>query len=177
MNISFLQACESGDPLLLFFQACETDNLPLVQSIAENSHLVFTTLIWNAGLYTACERGHLNIVRYVLLKGAEDVDIGLYYACKTGHLELVKFMVEKGASSFLSCLENACTGEYYDVVFFLLQTGIFQGIIWSNVDFLQQESIQLQLLSDGISRAQLTTVCDTTTLFTKLDERWIVCCK
>ena len=85
-------------------------------------------------LYIACQKGHLELVRLLVEKGA-GVDIEgcnmftpLYMACQKGHLEIVQVLLEMGADINKSnggwtSLIIACVRGHLDVVRLLLEKG------------------------------------------------------
>lgn len=44
----------------------------------------------------ACAGGHMEIVKWMLSKGVNNLNWGLYYASKGKHLEIAKLMLSKG---------------------------------------------------------------------------------
>jgi len=62
--------------------------------------------ITDVGLQSACVHGHLNIVKYLVQEGADansDGGYPLIYACEHGHLDIVKYLVENGANVYEEC--------------------------------------------------------------------------
>jgi hypothetical protein len=57
----------------------------------------------NECLYGACNGGHMEIVKYLESKGANDWNNGLYFACEGGQMEIMKYMIEKGANKCENC--------------------------------------------------------------------------
>ena len=48
-----------------------------------------------------------------------DVNVGLASACEGGHLDCVRFMIEKGANDWQWGLSNACNRPYNECVRFM----------------------------------------------------------
>jgi len=44
---------------------------------------------YNEGLFYACKKGHINIIKLMINKGADDFEWGLYYACLGGHTQML----------------------------------------------------------------------------------------
>ncbi len=105
---------------------------------------------WNYGFYAACMKGHLNIVKIMIEKGAKNLKLGLYYACKNGHLDvisslidpcidnldwglsgacergdlrIVKFMIRMGSNDWNWGLESACEGNRLGAVYLMIRMG------------------------------------------------------
>jgi len=57
------------------------------------------TLPINDGFENACLKGHLDIVEWMIKKGADNWNGGLFGACQGGYMEIIKLMIEKGANS------------------------------------------------------------------------------
>ena len=55
------------------------------------------------GLYGACKGGYIDIVKFMIKKGANHWDLGLGGACRNGHIDIVKLMIEKGATWCIYC--------------------------------------------------------------------------
>ena len=129
-------------------------------------------LDYNGGLHAACKGGHIYTAKLMMEKGEPsglDYNGGLREACKSGHLDVVKLMIEKGADDYTWALRGACKCHQYYVILFMLQRGATDP----HSTYLTQETNQLQLLSDGISRTQLKNAVGftyTEETFRKLDE-------
>jgi len=78
---------------------------------------------WNDGLIGASEAGHIDIVKFMIEKGANWWNYGLRYACKGGYLDIVKLMIEKGATSWNHGLKNACYRGHLDIVKLTIKKG------------------------------------------------------
>ena len=86
------------------------------------------TLLWNYGLYGACQGGHMDIVNLMIEKGADRWNSGLVYACSGGHIAIVKLMIEKGANQWNWGLEAACVGGHIDIVKIMIEKGATQCV-------------------------------------------------
>jgi hypothetical protein len=71
----------------------------------------------------ACHGGHLDIIKFMIEKGADDWNGGLYNACYGGQVDIVKFMIEKGAYNWNRGLYGACYGGHLDIVKFMIEKG------------------------------------------------------
>ena len=77
-------------------------------------------------LREAAEKGELPLVIHALQNGANIETVGrdaLYYASGNGHLDLVKYLVEKGADikGYFSLLSAPSRGGYIDIVKYLIE--------------------------------------------------------
>lgn len=108
--------------------ACYSNNLLAIELIMKwgTEHLGLTklntlnSLSLNNGLCGACYGGHIEIVKFMISKGATDYAAGLFaactgdgdedYACKNvmKYVEIIKLMVTYGASNFEMILKYAC---------------------------------------------------------------------
>jgi hypothetical protein len=64
--------------------ACISNKRELI-NIIENADI-------NYGFYGACKGGHLELVKEMIDKGANDIKNGIIIACEEGHLEIIKFL-------------------------------------------------------------------------------------
>ncbi len=77
-------------------------------------------------LTSACYRGHLNIIKYLVEHG---VNISVHHnkpllrACKSGKLEIVKYIVERGVDDS-NALRCASIYNRYEIVKYLVEKGI-----------------------------------------------------
>lgn len=78
---------------------------------------------WNGGMMHACDGGHLDIVKFMILQGANDWNTSLFWASRKGHLEIVKFMLLQGATNFDDCLNCACLCGDIDFVKTVVEKG------------------------------------------------------
>lgn len=89
------------------------------------------------GLASACEGGHMEIVKFMIAHGAYDWLEGLKQACESGHLEIVQFMISKiegdaegdedfedDKFAYWDCaLGCACKGGHMDVIQLMISKG------------------------------------------------------
>lgn len=77
----------------------------------------------NIGLEVACKAGYLNIVLFMIEKGANEWNRGLYGACYGGYNDIALLMIEKGANDWNRGLWNACQGGHIDLVYLMTEKG------------------------------------------------------
>ena len=71
-------------------------------------------------------RGHLNIAKLMISKGANNFVESMSYACWGGQMEIIKFLIEKYPNTSFDwnySLGSACKGGHIDVIKFLLEKG------------------------------------------------------
>ena len=142
------------------FQVCLTGEIELVfQYVKRNS-----IWDWNYGLQGACQGGNVSIVEFIIKKGASQWNFGLQGACCGGHMHLVELMIKKGAKHLNNGLYYASIGGHVPIIHFLIQKGAD-----SFCDAPLSTDVILTLLSDGLTRKQLSTVHDIHTIFRDLD--------
>jgi len=75
---------------------------------------------------SASYNGHINVVKFILDNGGDihyEEDIGLEMACENGELEMVKFLVLHGADKSKG-FKTAITYGRYDIVKFFVEKGV-----------------------------------------------------
>ena len=126
-----------------FLKACSSGNFELVKTLSSQEQ------DWDKGMGRACERGHLEIVKFLIAKGARDWSWGRIRACEHGHMEIVKFLIayaersgekghssvsQRGASSSSVALAEparewdygmgwACNGGHLEIVKLMIEKG------------------------------------------------------
>jgi len=87
---------------------------------------------YNYGLRGTCEGGNVEIVNLMIKQGATDWDEGLYFACLGGHMEIVKLMIKCEATDWYSGLRGACKGGHMEIVKLMIKceaTDWYSGLI------------------------------------------------
>lgn len=116
--------------------ACISGNMECINFIiGMNAHN------WREGLSGACQGGHIDVVKFMLHKGASVGDygwnIGLLEACKRGHIEIVEYMLSKynRSPSLLvpltekilnEMLVSSCAGEHpknFEIIELIISKG------------------------------------------------------
>ena len=72
---------------------------------------------WNEGLEGACLVGNIDIINFLISKGANDLRSGLWEACRGGHMCVVKLLISMGADEWDCGLIGACEGIIRDSQF------------------------------------------------------------
>lgn len=131
------EACQSGDLKMVnlivsrypevyksnlksgFLGACRGGNRDVVDFMLKKSkaqHLTTSTRVLNQGFRIACEKGHVELVRYLVSIGADDYNEALFHGCKSGNQELIDYLVSLGANNWNRALAGACKGGHLYLV-------------------------------------------------------------
>ncbi len=103
---------------------CRNGNYLLVAKCLQNKKGVES--YWNKLMYEACLGGHMEIIKFMIGKGADNPNGGLYNACFGGHMEIVKLMIEKGADDSNREFHEACIGGHMEIAKFMIEKGATQ---------------------------------------------------
>jgi hypothetical protein len=113
---------------IIAIEAAKRGNLDIVKlavkrglGIGIKKFLGYTINNFNPVLEHSASHGHLDIVKYAIDNGADDLDNAMYYAAREGQLSIVKFLVDKGADNFKSSIESAAELGQFKVVKFLVE--------------------------------------------------------
>ena len=99
--------------------SCQENTLIQVQMLL-HSH---KNIDFDYGLQGACQGGHLDVVKFMIEKGATYWNGGLSSACCGGQTDVVHLMIEKGATDWNLGLSGACQGVHPDVVNLMIEKG------------------------------------------------------
>ncbi len=100
---------------------CRNGNYLLIGGCFQNMNK--NVQFWNDMMYGACLGGHMEIVKYMIEKGANNWNVGLYDACEGGHMEIVNFIIKKGADGWNWGLRGACQGGHMEIVKLIIEKG------------------------------------------------------
>ena len=129
--VQFLLAKYTTDKNEKFLHQCKEGNMDIIKYMRHKGDNVL-----NIGLSDACEGklrlpgnashplgGHMEIVQFLISKGANDWNNGLYYSCRGGHMDMVQLMIEKGADEWNVGFDGACEGGHMNIVQFMIEKG------------------------------------------------------
>ena len=98
--------------------AVEVGDMTTVQKLADKALYLDWVMI------RAAFCGHIDIVKFLFDKGANDFDSGLMGAAEAGHIDIVQLMLDKGAQYYNSAFIEAARHKQRDVVQLLLDKGV-----------------------------------------------------
>ncbi len=101
----------------LFEKYCKNNDVIKIRK------MIKIDLYWDYRLDAACQGGHIDIVKFMIKKGANGWHLGLFYACFGGHIDIVKLMIEKGAQYWNWGLWGACKGGHINIIKFMIEKG------------------------------------------------------
>jgi hypothetical protein len=81
------------------------------------------TMFLNNGLIKGCTGGHMKIVKWMIEKGANDLNWALEKACCKGNIEIVKYLLEKGANNINKGLHRSCGEGHMDLITMFVEKG------------------------------------------------------
>lgn len=76
-------------------------NIELEKFIIDTTVGNLTWLNWH--MINACSRGHIEIVKLLIDKGANDWDVGILTACNNGHTDIVELILNCRSTKFNRC--------------------------------------------------------------------------
>ena len=80
---------------------------------------------YNWAMLNAANGGHIDIVKFILEKGANNYNHTMVCAANGGHIDIVKLMLEKGANHYNKAMENAANGGHIDIINLMLEKGAY----------------------------------------------------
>jgi ankyrin repeat protein len=107
-NVDFVRFILKDDSInlnTLFSHACTIGNIEMLKIISTRG-----SVDWNEAIGHGCLHGHKHIVEYALktTHWHWDWNLGLMNACRKGSIELMNFMLEKGANDYNNGLRGGC---------------------------------------------------------------------
>ena len=111
----------------IFEYACLSGGLNIIRNIFRYEN---TTNILNSGLVATSKNGYLQVIKYLIEKGANihaGDDYALKWACENGHMNVAKFLVENGANIHVGNnhgLVRACKYGHMNIVKILVEKGV-----------------------------------------------------
>ena len=87
---------------------------PLGRLVEEDSDFDINELNW--GMAEAAHRGHEDIVRLMLFRGANNYNTGLTSAASGGHESIVRLMLDQGATNYNEAMNSAAVTGHLSIV-------------------------------------------------------------
>jgi len=102
-------------------------SIPLDLALLIKEKLPKIASFYNCIINTFIKNGDLDIVKYLVEKGAKIDESSVSYAARNGNLELVKYLVEKGAKIGFDAVSYAAGNGNLELVEYLLEKGATLG--------------------------------------------------
>lgn len=108
----------------------------------------------------ACEYNKMEVVEFLIEKGASNFNEYLYYVCLNGWTGLAKMLVIKGATDWNRGLSGACKGRHVDIAKLMIDLGATNiNECMNNYNmFDANDDICILLLTSGAT--DLTSLCN-----------------
>lgn len=98
-----------------FLGACQEGHMEIIMSLMLKGAKKGVRN-WNDGFDAACAGGQMKVVKLMMDVGVHyDLNSGMYYASREGHLDIVKLLIEKGANNRMMGYLGACFGQHPEV--------------------------------------------------------------
>ena len=88
--------------------AAGNDNMQIIELMIFNDYKYVNGCFYACALNHACYSGCMDLVERIIATGNDDWDSGLAGAAYGRNIEIVKFMLNKGATGFVYALEKVC---------------------------------------------------------------------
>lgn len=118
------------DILLIPLLRCTGDYDLTMPYVAESGCIELVNFMLSKGateykysMAYAAETGHIEIVKLMLEKGADNYDWAMEYAASHGHLHIVELMLSKGATCYNRVMIVAAVKGYMNIVKLMLEKG------------------------------------------------------
>ena len=100
----------------------EDYGIPYIPTKGYNPRVLFDSNDkYNQAMNYAAQGGSLDLVKFFINKGANDLNTSMFYAALGGSLDLVKFFIDKGANGWNFGMIGAVQGGHKDLVKFFKQ--------------------------------------------------------
>lgn len=101
----------------MFVKACREENENKIRQLANGS---LSEWELNTGFVVCCGKGNVDMVKFLIGKGANDWNRGLDRACMEGNVKIAKLMVVCGANKFKWALSYAVDRNHIELLKYLL---------------------------------------------------------
>ena len=79
----------------------------------------------NLGMKNAAYNNHFSLVKFFIEKGANNWNMGMAFAAKNNHITLVKFFIEKGADYWNWGMSYAAKNNHIELIKFFVEKGAY----------------------------------------------------
>lgn len=113
--------CKDKIYLLFIIEgAAQGNNLELIKIFISE----YTKSDLNFGLASAARGGHIDIINFLISKGADEWNMGLDGAAEGGYKNLMDFFISRGACIWDHTLYGAAKGGHEDIIKYVFSKGI-----------------------------------------------------
>jgi len=145
-NVDFYTACEKGYYLNIRKELKNIKNYDINKAFvfackSGNIDIIKLLILhgannWNSGLVSACEHGHENLIDFLCQKGANIWDQATRVACRNGQKKIAKKILKYYPYCIDSAFHGACEGGHINLVNYLIYFGVPKWYIGriSNMD-------------------------------------------
>ena len=139
--VDFLIECGASDWYRGLDYACRGGHLEIAKKIVQiKKHYPMNISHFNSALSYACQRGNMDVIHWLIQKGANDWTDGLNSACCCGQVEVAKLMLEKGGRLQSYGVHNARYYGYDDIIELLIEWGEFERVVYKLDNFVKFSS-------------------------------------
>lgn len=131
----------------------EFGNIETVKYLANNTKIVFNEVYHENAINTASAYGHLEIVKFLLLKYNVASRYTIDCASSNGHFEIVKFLIKNNIEPSFEILDSALLGKYFEIADYLIELGIKPSIgLRIHIEEINNVEVIQYLVSKGFNK-------------------------
>ena len=95
----------------------------------------------------------MELIEFMIQKGATNWKWGLRGACEGGHMEMVELMIQKGADDLNRGLITACQGERMEMAELMIQKGATPGVFFPSrfIPYMLNHGIQVCICQSDLT--------------------------
>lgn len=110
-----------SDKCRIFDAACTNGYLDIIELMMERDIRSYNRKYY--GIVSASQNGHIDVVKFLIAKGADNFDHSMNAAAQGGHLNIIELMISYGATSWDTAMGLACRYGQLDIVKFMIAKG------------------------------------------------------
>ncbi|KAL0489571.1 ankyrin repeat-containing protein [Acrasis kona] len=123
--VKYLESCmvlgSTVTDQAIFNGACRSGNMKIIEHISKD--LCWILLDLDEALSSAARGAHLDVIKFLIGKGARNLNGALLYAARSGDMETIGFLIESGATNISGAFLRACFTNKIEAMKFLCETG------------------------------------------------------